>query len=58
MEQTNPQFKLRIPPDIKRWVAAQAERNLRSQGAEIIMALREKMEAEHAENKPERTNCG
>lgn len=40
------QFKLTIPTEIKEWLADQAERNLRSQSAEIILALREKMERE------------
>lgn len=40
------QFKLTIPNEIKEWLADRAERNLRSQSAEIILALREKMERE------------
>ena len=40
------QFKLVIPEDVKDWLAVQAKRNLRSQSNEIILALREKMEAE------------
>lgn len=40
------QFKLIIPTEIKEWLADQAERNLRSQSAEIILALRERMERE------------
>ena len=43
---TMKQFKLTIPTEIKEWLADQAERNLRSQSAEIILALREKMERE------------
>ncbi|TWD55345.1 Arc-like DNA binding dprotein [Agrobacterium vitis] len=38
------QFKLSIPTEIKDWLADRAARNLRSQSAEIILALREKME--------------
>jgi hypothetical protein len=38
------QFKLSIPLEIKRWLAVEAARNLRSQSAEIVIALREKME--------------
>jgi len=38
-------FRLRIAPDIKAWIAAQAARNLRSMTAEINFALRERMAA-------------
>lgn len=36
------QFKLNIPRDLKDWLAIEAERNMRSQTAEIILALKEK----------------
>ena len=39
------QYKLNLPADVKAWVAAMAAKNLRSQSAEIIFALREKMAA-------------
>ncbi|QDP53953.1 Arc family DNA-binding protein [Sulfitobacter faviae] len=39
------QFKLVIPRDVKDWLANQAKKNMRSQSSEIVMALREKMEA-------------
>lgn len=42
------QFKMMLPADVKAWIAAQAEKNLRSQSQEIILALREKMAAEEA----------
>lgn len=38
------QFKLNLPDDVKRWVAGSAARNMRSQSAEIVFALREKMQ--------------
>lgn len=38
------QYKLNLPADVKRWVAEQAAKNLRSQSSEIILALKEKME--------------
>ena len=38
------QFKLNIPADIKRWAEAQAAENMRSLSAEIIFALKEKMQ--------------
>lgn len=41
------QFKLNIPSDVKDWLAEQADKNLRSQTAEIVLALREKMKREN-----------
>lgn len=38
------QFKLNIPVDLKRWVAAEAAKSMRSQSAQIIFLLREKMQ--------------
>lgn len=38
------QFKISIPTEIKRWLAIQAATNMRSQSAEIILALKEKMD--------------
>lgn len=37
------QFKLMVPKDVKEWLAEQAQKNMRSQSSEVIMALREKM---------------
>lgn len=37
-------FKIAIPLEIKRWVAVEAAKNMRSQSSEILVALREKME--------------
>ncbi|MTH36653.1 Arc domain-containing protein [Paracoccus limosus] len=42
------QFKLNIPTDVKSWVEEKALANLRSQGAEIVACLREKMQAADA----------
>lgn len=43
--QQSRQFKMNLPPDVSRWVAAEAAKNLRSQSAEIVFALRQKMQA-------------
>jgi predicted HicB family RNase H-like nuclease len=37
-------MQLRLPPDIKAWLAAEAERNGASQNSEVIRALRDRME--------------
>ncbi len=39
------QLKILVPPDVKTWLEREAAQNLRSQGAEIIKCLREKMTA-------------
>lgn len=44
------QFKLNIPENIKEWLALEAKNNMRSQTAEIVLALKEKM-ASRAETK-------
>lgn len=41
------QFKLNIPDEVKDWLAEQARQNMRSQTAEIVLALKEKMERQH-----------
>lgn len=38
------QFKIAIPLEMKRWLAMEAAKNMRSQSAEILVAVREKME--------------
>lgn len=37
-------FQLRLPDDLKEWLAAEALRNGSSQNSEVIRALRERME--------------
>ncbi|TDX88472.1 Arc-like DNA binding dprotein [Neorhizobium sp. R1-B] len=37
-------FGLRLPDDVRRWLKASAEQNMRSQNAEITVILREKMQ--------------
>ncbi|WP_323012889.1 Arc family DNA-binding protein [Devosia sp.] len=44
MSRDDGHFRLRIPNDVKRWVKASAEQNMRSITAEIIFTLKEKME--------------
>jgi len=41
---TWPRFMLRLPPDLKRWVDAEAERNGASINSEIIRSVRERMD--------------
>ncbi|MDO3434309.1 Arc family DNA-binding protein [Rhizobium sp. CBN3] len=42
-------FGLRMPSDINKWVEEEAARNLRSKNAEIVMALKEKMQRQEQE---------
>lgn len=44
MKQPNVQLQLRLPPDLKEWIAAQAAANVSSQNSEIIRAVRERMD--------------
>ncbi|QPA27241.1 Arc domain-containing protein [Brucella anthropi] len=36
-------MKIRIPPEIKQWLAVEAARNLRTQNAEVVLALKARM---------------
>ena len=36
-------MQLRLPPDLKKWIEKQAERNGSSQNSEVIRAVRERM---------------
>jgi predicted HicB family RNase H-like nuclease len=49
MARTNIPLQLRLPPDLKAFVAQEAERNGSSQNSEIIRAVRERMERTTAE---------
>ena len=48
------QFKLNMPDEIKCWLADQAEMNMRSQNAEVILALKEKM---HRQSETKKANA-
>jgi hypothetical protein len=37
---------LRLPPDIKRWIDREAERNFSSQSSEVVRSVRSRMESE------------
>ena len=39
-------FGLRLPPDVRDWLKEAAQKNLRSQNAEVVLILRERMERE------------
>jgi Arc/MetJ-type ribon-helix-helix transcriptional regulator len=40
--------QLRLPNELKSWIAAQAEKNGSSQNSEIVRAVRERMERQQA----------
>jgi len=44
MARSDPQMMIRLPIDVKGWVAQQAERHGSSQNSEVVRALRERME--------------
>lgn len=37
-------LRIRVPVDVKRWLEAQAAKNLRSMNAEVVVSLRDRME--------------
>ena len=41
-----PRLMIRVPLDVKRWLAQQAKRNASSQASEIVRSVRERMERE------------
>jgi predicted HicB family RNase H-like nuclease len=45
-------LQLRLPPDVKDWLAEEAERNGSSQNSEVIRALRERMARTTADATP------
>lgn len=36
-------MRIRLPVDVKEWLKKEASRNMRTQNAELVMAIREKM---------------
>lgn len=43
MARDDEHFRLRIPSDVKAWIAAESAKNLRSQTAEIVFLLKQAM---------------
>lgn len=46
MKRSDPQMRIRVPVDVKAWIEAEAEKNLRTQNAEIVIAIRQQMQKE------------
>ena len=46
MKRTDPQMRIRLPDDVKLWLEKSAQSHMRTQNAEIVMALRQQMEKE------------
>ncbi len=51
MARGDPALRIRVPDDVKKWLEEQAEKNLRTQGSEIVIAVRERMAAMAAAQK-------
>lgn len=47
---TRKPLQLRLPNDLKEWIASQAAANASSQNSEIIRAIRERKEREMGDN--------
>lgn len=45
MTRQDAQMRIRVPEDVKDWLKRESAQNLRTQSAEIVFALREKMAA-------------
>lgn len=45
MARGDPEMRIRLPHDVKRWLEKQSKKNLRTQNAEIILAVRARMAA-------------
>ena len=41
MSRKDPQFNLRLPEDLKKWLEVQAQKNCRSQTAELVFMISE-----------------
>lgn len=44
MPRTDPQVAIRLPPEVKRFIKAEAKLNASSQNSEIVRCIRERME--------------
>lgn len=44
MARSDPQMMIRLPVDVKGWIAQQAKQHGSSQNSEVVRALRERME--------------
>lgn len=46
MARSDAHLRIRVPDDVKEWLEVQAEKNLRTQSAEIVLLVRSRIEAE------------
>jgi hypothetical protein len=55
MARTDPCLVVRLPPDVKEFVAQEAKKNASSQSSEVVRALRERMERDAARQREHST---
>jgi hypothetical protein len=48
MTERNPKLLIRVPPDMREWLEAQAKRNASNMLAEVVRSVRARMDAEQA----------
>lgn len=48
MARTDPQMVIRVPAELKEWLAAQATQNRRSQNSEVVSRLEESRQKEES----------
>lgn len=51
MAKTDPQLRIRLPPVMKEFIAAQARENFSSQNIEVVRSIRERMERQATQQK-------
>lgn len=49
MARNNPQVAVRLPPDVKAFIEAEAQENASSKNSEIVRAIRERMKSRNTE---------
>jgi predicted transcriptional regulator len=52
MAKQDPQLRIRVPKDVKDYLAKSAKRNASSQNSEIVRSIRERMDRERAQAAP------
>ncbi|MBV8798704.1 MAG: Arc family DNA-binding protein [Alphaproteobacteria bacterium] len=48
MARKDPQIQVRLPVDVRDWIALQSKRNACSQSSEIVRSIRERMDRDAA----------
>jgi hypothetical protein len=52
MTRSDPQIAIRLPPDVREFIRAEARENSSSQNSEVVRAIRERMKAKGPASAP------